>query len=94
MTRSIIQEVIQVGKAGGIGFDTDIADKTIRKAREFPYETRTSFQRDYEKKDARNEGDIFGGTMMRLAKEYQVSIPFTTKVYEALGTGDGSLFHI
>ena len=84
MTESIMQEVVLVGKAKQIDLDQAVIEKTIRKAREFPYETKTSFQRDYEKKDTKNEGDIFGGTLIQLAKKCNVSIPVTTKVYEAL----------
>ena len=84
MTEAIMQEVVLVGKAKLVDFDEDIVEKTIKIARDFPYETKTSFQRDYEKKGAKNEGDIFGGTLIRLAEQYNISIPVTTKVYEAL----------
>ncbi|MGB6607993.1 MAG: ketopantoate reductase C-terminal domain-containing protein, partial [Atribacterota bacterium] len=59
-------------------------EKTIQKAQNFPYETKTSFQRDYEKGKTRHEGDIFGGTLIRLAKEHNISIPTITEVYGEL----------
>jgi 2-dehydropantoate 2-reductase len=59
-------------------------EKTLQKARNFPYETKTSFQRDYEKRNTRHEGDIFGGTLIRLGKECNISIPTITEVYGAL----------
>jgi len=65
-------------------FKQGIVEKTLQKAKDFPYETKTSFQRDYEKGNTRNEGDIFGGTLIRLAKENNISIPTITDVYGEL----------
>jgi len=87
MTESVMQEVVLVGKAKQVDFDRDIIEKTIRKAGEFPYETKTSFQRDFEKKNAKNEGDIFGGSLMRLAKEYNIPIPVIVGVHKVLMAG-------
>jgi 2-dehydropantoate 2-reductase len=84
MTENIMKEVVLIGKAKNIDFEQDIVEKTIQKAKNFPYESKTSFQRDYEKGKTRHEGDIFGGTLIRLAKEYNVSIPTITEIYGAL----------
>ncbi|MGB6369504.1 MAG: 2-dehydropantoate 2-reductase [Atribacterota bacterium] len=84
ITENIMKEVILIGKAKNIDFEQDVVEKTIPKAKNFPYETKTSFQRDYEKGNTRNEGDIFGGTLIRLAKEYNISIPTITDVYGEL----------
>jgi len=84
ITENIMKEVILIGKAKNIDFEEDIVEKTIPKAQNFPYETKTSFQRDYEKGNTRHEGDIFGGTLIRLAKEHNISIPTITEVYGEL----------
>ena len=84
MTENIMKEVVLIGKIKNIDFEQDIVEKTLQKARNFPYETKTSFQRDYEKGNARHEGDIFGGTLIRWGKEYNISIPIITEVYGAL----------
>jgi len=84
MTENIMKEVVLVGKRKNIDFRQDVVEKTLQKAKDFPYETKTSFQRDYEKGNTRNEGDIFGGTLIRLAKEHNISIPTITKVYKEL----------
>jgi len=84
MTENIMKEVVLVGKTKNIDFKQDVVEKTLQKAQNFPYETKTSFQRDYEKGNTRNEGDIFGGTLIRLAKEYNISIPTITDVYGEL----------
>ena len=87
MTENIMKEVVLVGKTKNIDFKQDVVEKTLQKVQGFPYETKTSFQRDYEKGNTRNEGDIFGGTLIRLAKEYNVPIPTITKVYRELMAG-------
>lgn len=84
MTENIMKEVVLIGKAKNIDFEPDIVEKTLQKAKGFPYETKTSFQRDFEKGNNRHEGDIFGGTLIRLAKEYNVPIPTITEVYREL----------
>ncbi|GAJ04176.1 unnamed protein product, partial [marine sediment metagenome] len=84
MAKSIMKEVVLVGKAESVDFEQDMVEKTIQKAHNFPYETKTSFQRDYEKGKTRHEGDIFGGTLIRLAKENNILIPTITKVYKEL----------
>ena len=84
MTENIMKEVVLIGKAKNIDFEQNVVEKTIQKAKNFPYESKTSFQRDYEKGNRRHEGDIFGGTLIRLAKECNVSIPTITEVYGEL----------
>jgi len=84
MTENIMKEVVLIGKAKNIDFKQDVVEKTIQKSQNFPYETKTSFQRDYEKGNTRHEGDIFGGTLIRLAKEHNISIPTIADVYREL----------
>lgn len=94
MTENMMREIVLIGKAKNIQFNRDIVEETLKKAQNFPYETKTSFQRDYEKGNNRHEGDIFGGTLIRLAKEYDIAIPMITEVYQNLSENlpeDGSL---
>ena len=84
MTENIMEEVVLIGKAKNIDFKQDIVEKTLQKAQAFPYETKTSFQRDYEKGNIRHEGDIIGGTLIRMAKEHDISIPTIKEVYGVL----------
>jgi len=86
MTENIMKEVVLVGKGKNIDFEQDVVGKTLQKADNFPYETKTSFQRDYEKGKTRDERDILGGTLIRLAKEHNISIPTITEVYGELTT--------
>ncbi len=81
MTENIMREVVEVARNKGVNLEPDIVEKSIQKAIKFPYHTKTSFQRDYEKGEKQNEGDIFGGTLLRLAQEYNLSIPTIAKVW-------------
>ena len=84
MTENNMKEGVLGGKTKNIEFKQDIVEKTLQKAKNFPYESKTSFQRDYEKGESRHEGDILGGTLIRLAKEHNISIPTITEVYREL----------
>ena len=84
MTENIMKEVVSIGKTKNINFGQNIVQNTLQKAKNFPYETKTSFQRDYEKGNTKHEGDIFGGTLIRLAKKHNVSIPTISDVYGSL----------
>ncbi len=75
ITINIIQEVIRIGQAKKIRFKENILENVLKIANNFPFDTKTSFQRDYEKGTGRHEGDIFGGTLIRMSNELQITIP-------------------
>lgn len=77
----IMHESIDIALRKGIELPEDIEKRTLEKARGFPPGTKTSFQRDIEQKGARNEGDIFGGAILRLGARYGVPTPITRRVY-------------
>jgi len=79
-----MNEVALIGKAKNVDFPENIVEKTIKKAQSFPYETKTSFQRDYEKGSSRHEGDIFGGTLIRMAEKHNITVPAIKELYRNL----------
>ncbi|MBN2111445.1 MAG: 2-dehydropantoate 2-reductase [Methanosarcinaceae archaeon] len=84
LTGSVMAEIKAMARKLDIPLDNDIVDISFSKAKGFPYETRTSFQRDVELKGKINEGDLFGGTLIRYGKELNVSTVNTEKVYSEL----------
>jgi len=75
----------------GIDLGEGIVESSLKKAENFPFETKTSYQRDVEGR-RRNEGDLFGGTVMRLGRELGVPTPVTERLYRKIeekvgGTG-------
>lgn len=85
-TRELMREVIALAKCQGIEFRNTVIEETLGKANNFPYDSKTSFQRDLEQKQKgkQNEGDLFGGTIIRLGEKYGVPTPATAELYAAL----------
>jgi len=83
LVRTIMGEIQALAARRGIGFPEGIIEGSIRKAENFPSETKTSYQRDVEK-GTRNEGDLFGGTIVRLGKELDVPTPVTQRLFREI----------
>jgi 2-dehydropantoate 2-reductase len=81
-TKAIMGEINTLAAILNIPLDKNIVENSFLKAREFPYEAKTSFQRDVELKGRINEGDLFGGTLIRLSEKCHVPVPTTRKVYD------------
>jgi 2-dehydropantoate 2-reductase len=84
LVRGIQKEVAAIAKKKGIHLPEDAAEKAFESGKSFPFDTKTSFQRDLEVPGKPHEGDIFGGTIMRLGKETGVSTPVTADVYRRI----------
>lgn len=79
--KKIMQEIIQLGKAEKIPFSKDILKISLNKAKTFPYGTKTSFQRDYENPQKRDEREIFGETLFSLSSKHNIKIPAIKYTY-------------
>jgi 2-dehydropantoate 2-reductase len=75
MARKVMEEIAAVAKKKGV---------TVAS------ETKTSYQRDIEAKSKRNEGDLFGGTIIRLGKELGVPTPVTESLYSKIQEATGN----
>lgn len=80
----IMKEIQQIAYAKGIMLPKAIAEDSFRKAGSFPYEAKTSFQRDYEKKSGRDERELFGKAMIDMAKEFRLETPYLQMAYDKL----------
>jgi len=83
LVQQVMQEIIALAQARGIKLKQDVADSVITKALAFPYETKSSYQRDIEA-GRRNEGDIFAGTILRFGRDSRVPTPVTGELYSAI----------
>ncbi len=83
--RGIMGEVATLAAREGVALGPDAISKALTKAEGFPIETKTSFQRDIEA-GGNNEGDLFGGTILRLGKHHAVPTPYTERVYNQICT--------
>jgi len=78
--RGIMNEVAEIARGEGVPLGPNAIADALAKASGFPAGTKTSLQRDVEA-GRRDEGDLFGGTIMRLGREHGIPTPFTERVY-------------
>ena len=70
LVKNIMQEIELIAKALKIELPPDIVKTSFSKANQFPFETKTSFQRDVETKGRQSEWDLFGGTVIRYSERF------------------------
>jgi 2-dehydropantoate 2-reductase len=80
----IMEEIIAIAEAKGYRFPPNAIQEVFAKGEAFPYETKTSYQRDLEVPGKPNEGDLFGGTILRMGKELGIPTPWTEKTVRAI----------
>ena len=80
----IMTEISAVSEKLGIALPKDIIETSIAKGGQFPFDTKTSYQRDVEQKGRKNEGDIFGGAVIRYGEKLGVATPVTRRLYSAI----------
>jgi 2-dehydropantoate 2-reductase len=73
----IMMEAVSLAKGSGVSLPEDIAEASLLKARSFPFEAKTSFQRDFERLDKNDERDLFAGSMIRMADKLGIDVPKT-----------------
>jgi 2-dehydropantoate 2-reductase len=84
LVEKIMDEIVAIAEKKGISLPAGIVETSIGKAKNFPFETKTSYQRDVETKGKRNEGDLFGGTIIRMGKKLGVPTPITESIYREI----------
>lgn len=83
-TRTIAEELSLIAAKKNIPLPQNIVELSISKGNNFPFETRTSFQRDVEQTGKNNEHDLFGGTVIRLGSQLGVPTPMTEQIYSKI----------
>lgn len=84
LTRDIMHEIKSIADKKGIDLPATIIDESMGKGSIFPFETKTSYQRDVETKGRLNEGDLYGGTIIREGESLGVPTPVTKSVYSEI----------
>jgi 2-dehydropantoate 2-reductase len=84
LVEKIMGEIVAIAEKKGASLPAGIVEASIGKAKNFPFETKTSYQRDIEAKGKRNEGDLFGGTIIRMGKELGVPTTITESIYREI----------
>jgi len=83
MLEGLLKETEAVARARGVNLPPDIVKASIGKVSGFPFATKTSMQRDYEKGNPL-EIDIFMEYITRSGKELGIPTPLHDRVYNAL----------
>lgn len=91
LTRSIIDEIVKIANGLNVNLSEDVIEGSFLKAKQFPYETKTSFQRDVELKGKINERDLFGETLIKYGKKLKIPIPNTINIFRELNDKLNSL---
>ena len=82
--KKIMSEIFDISKKAGIDLPADIVQKSFVKGSGFPFDTKTSFQRDYENRDKPDERDLFGETLLRLGKKYNEDTSTVKMIYNMI----------
>lgn len=83
LVKAIMEEVVALAAAEGVPVKDGIIETFLGNAGFYPYETKTSYQRDIESGKGKDEGDLIGGTILRLGKVHGISTANAEKVYRA-----------
>ncbi len=84
LVKDIMQEIELISRALKIELPSDIVETSFSKANQFPFETKTSFQRDVESKGRQSEWDLFGGTVVRYAERFNIPANSTKNTLDKL----------
>jgi 2-dehydropantoate 2-reductase len=84
LAKNIMQEITLIAKALKIELPADIVETSFSTARQFAFDTKTSFQRDVETKGRQSEWDLFGGTLLRYAKRFNIPVDHTKETLDRL----------
>ncbi len=81
---SVMKEIIQLSRKMNIALPETIITDSYQKGRNFPYETKTSFQRDIASLNKPDERDLFGSTILRLGRRFEIDTPVTQELWNLL----------
>jgi len=82
--KNIMTEIYQIAEKKKVTLPASIIDDSYAKGKKFPYETKTSFQRDYENRDKLDERDLFGGTIIRFGEQLGIKTETTKMIYNSI----------
>jgi 2-dehydropantoate 2-reductase len=88
LMETLIDELLALADEHGVEFPAGIKETTIEKVRGFPYETKTSYQRDFEQGN-RTEIETFAGFIVDEARRRGIPVAAHEKVYAALKAREG-----
>lgn len=82
--KNIMREIENIARKKSIALPENITETAFDKGRQFPPETKTSFQRDYENMDKPDEREVFGGAIVSMAQQLGIEANTTREIYQSL----------
>ena len=82
--QNIMKEIHAIAAAKGVELPESVIMSSYENARNFPYETTTSFARDVQVSGRPNESDIFGATILRLGRDLGIPTPAAKAAHDAI----------
>jgi 2-dehydropantoate 2-reductase len=82
--QGIMGEIACIAKRKKIVLPENIITASMAKGKQFPFNTKTSYQRDMEQPGRKNEGNLFGGTIIRQGRALGIPTPVTESVYSKI----------
>jgi 2-dehydropantoate 2-reductase len=83
-TISVMKEVYELAKQSAVNLPETIITDSYNKGHNFPYDTKTSFQRDFELKDKPDERDLFGGAIIRMGEKLGIKTEVTESLWKKI----------
>ncbi|MCK9152102.1 ketopantoate reductase family protein [Methanobacterium alcaliphilum] len=84
LVRDVMREILTLAELEGVKLHNNIITESLEKGNNFPYDTTTSYHKDVQLKGSKNEGDLFGGTVIRLSAQYGIKSPLSEKLYSII----------
>lgn len=82
--KNIMKEIVEIAYKKQILLLSSIISDSFAKGSKFPFETKTSFQRDYEIREKSDERDLFGGAIVRMGKQFEIRTETTRMIYDSI----------
>lgn len=82
--RRVMSEIAALAQEKGISLPSDVIDESFERGRDFAYDAKTSFQRDFDAAGKPDERDLFSGAILRLGRQLGVETPATRELREIL----------
>ena len=86
LVKKIINIIYEISEKENINLNKNTIEEAYEKANNFPFETKTSFQRDFEKKEKPDERELFGMAIIELGKKNNVNVQVVEKLYNKLNS--------
>jgi 2-dehydropantoate 2-reductase len=80
----IMKEIVLLASKKGIELDENTISCSLDKANTFPFEAKTSFQRDFENPLKKNEKELFVDTLLMISEDSGVEVPMIKKYNKLL----------